>query len=245
MEVEWYDDWYTKHYTREEATELFLPVQERVFVPADTPDWFAAAPSQGTALFTNPDWKVVSFVPYIGTRKDGTLFDHAPRAPGLWNPSGYGTWSALRPLAKTLLEFGVTELINVGAPNWYEYSTSLVPHIMVSCLTADGFRIFEGEDFCISTEHNFQFSREGNWGFLYGSDIGGYLGGEPELVDRLIELYGGEEELKTQMDWEWTEKLGNMNRHYFTYPKNGYAMCGWEMPDALKEWERENMPAEG
>ncbi len=187
-----------RRYTPREADRLFRPVLNRIFVPYGDPGSFVN-PDPGPDLFQNPNWKAFAGLssPWSGGFSESPLGEDDPRNVLFLKPESTD-WEPLRPLFNTLAEQEIDEVVHMGLqlPGPGTDNIDSLDHSMYGAVTsppleaASAFAYSQHPAFILG--EGFMFSRDGRWG-VYGSTDNFFVcGGEPDLIDRVYDLSGGE-----------------------------------------------------
>lgn len=238
MEIDFGSNDYNRHYNEAESEQLFLPIVDKIFLPHDDLGAIFHTPSKGACLFRNPDWKLLAINAYAW----GGVRDYVP--PDM--PKGAAqylslsdSWDPMRPVWMALAEIGVDELIHMDPMNPVTGKgrayTGAITSFPVSKAVEFIAGIYPGP---IATfGKGCIFSRDGAWGIYSQEDICSIIGGEPELMNRIIELGGGEAFLKSDFDTIWHGRMYRMNPTFHRCAMNIYAYVGWEPPEFLRSWK--------
>jgi len=185
-------------YDDTECVEKFGKLASRIFVPSEK------AYDRFMAEFINPSWKKV-LIP-------GNLFssdcsddciegrpDFNPEYDFPFDPAWHR--DHLEPLFRILHEDGTERLI-VSTPFSSKDLNQIPPdspHTFEKTIVcpSDRHSVYVAVyRYTYSIGHTFMFPFDGRWGFSGDHEDVGVLGGEPELIDRFVNYYGGMEALQ-------------------------------------------------
>ncbi len=243
-------DGMVREFTHQEAELMFVPILRRVFVNPKEPGTVYGTLPLGTAAFQNPTWKIVAF---HGT-PTGPIFE----APMREQPERYAQylhseplyrWDELRPLCIALLERNIFELIHMGTLAWVEesafhsedrspdqsgFNDAMLGAIGTFPLSRSFFQAAGDPVMACVHGSSYIFSRDASWGIWGDEDNFSVLGGEPDLIDRVLELGGGEAFWRRNFDdWVIENQLDRNNAVSRDYLKRLYACARWEPPDYI------------
>lgn len=237
MKIEYSRYSYYRIFDATETEQLFVPIVNKVFVPDNHPNSLSGPKPFGSEIFNNPNWKIVGFAGSAWYGYIRSIPRNIP-AQSVQLDRETGLWDLLRPLYMTLVERGVDEVIHMnpfelldgkgrgsnGAittlPRTEGASRTLFPEGPVGIFGLG----------CI-------ISREGDWGLIGHEDSVTIVGGEPEFMDRVIELAGGEDFLRAEFDEFWIDRyvMSAPLSHDWTFAC--YDCIGWPVPDIIRNLE--------
>lgn len=232
MKVGFQDDRYFRAYTVEEADGLFRAAKERIFVPQNQSRLFTKNDPL-LPFFNNPDWKCIAIcgcayesmlseAPQTGAPKDlPQRFMHFD------DRESFEVWDVMRPLWIALIEREIDEILHLPVfTRWSDIGAIATPPGSIN-----GDMAFSYDLLITKGAGGFMFSREESWGICTDLDFYTMLGGEPDFIDRIIELSGGLAILIQDLDAYWGRSSKRCE-----HPKNlawMYECAGWEVPDFI------------
>jgi hypothetical protein len=235
MKVEYYQDCYYRVYEEAETRQLFMPIFDKVFVPPDHPNSLAGSSTCGSAVFKDPDWKIIG----LSSSPWGGISSYIrPSAPDkcVQYDRENGTWDLLRPLYIALVERGIDEIIHMNPFDISDHECTEARGAISTLPLAKVTTRPNLEPLDILTL-GCMFSRDGNWGLLGDDDTVSILGGEPEFMAGVIELAGGEDFLRSDFDQSWIDQyvMSAPLNHDWTFAC--YDCIGWPVPDVIRDLE--------
>ena len=231
MKVEFENDRYFRAYTVEEANGLFRAAKERIFVPQDQSRLFTKNDSL-LPFFNNPDWKCIAI---SSCAYESMLSESPPGVPSdlpqhyvfFEDNEASDVWDVMRPLWIALIERGIDEVLHMPVFS----RGSNIGAIATPPGSINAEIAYSQELFISMGAGGFMFSREESWGICTDLDFYTMLGGEPDFIDRIIELSGGLDILIQDLDAYWGKSSKRCE-----HPKNlawMYECAGWEVPDFI------------
>ncbi|WP_420723406.1 hypothetical protein [Hwanghaeella sp. LZ110] len=235
MKVEYYQNCYYRVYDEMETKQLFMPVFDKIFVSPDHLNSLTSSPIRGSALFRDPTWKIIGF----GSAAWGGISSYIrPSAPKkcVQHDRETDKWDLLRPLYVTLVEREVDEVIHMNRLKTSDHEHRAENGAISSLPLANTTTRANLEPLNILTS-GCMFSRDGDWGLFGDDDTVTILGGEPQLMARVIELAGGEDFLRTDFDQCWIDHyvMSAPVDHDWTFAC--YECIGWPVPDIIRNLE--------
>lgn len=244
-------DGYRREYNYQDTTRLLVPLAEKIFVPPHKPGTVYGVEPNGTAAFENPDWKVVVLPigrddPYCFSPPPYGVPDCCPRPPS----DDPEKWDGTVPLWVALLERDICEVIQMGprndgsrTPESYAWSGDPLTTYDTSggaigtTPTIETVGIVENPP-CFAADHvsTYLFSREASWGVWWTERPLSILGGEPDLVDRVVDLFGGETFFRLLVDYTVNghachcKKFNWSLRGFYDDVQCLYGAAGWAPP---------------
>lgn len=209
MDIKEYGQDFYRRYTQREAADIFLPVFNRIFLPADDKRSLLGGRDSASAVFRQSDWKTVVSIPgpWWGCLISRPTEEPGPKDENFWNPETK-EWEPLRPLMWTLVEFEIDEIVHMSIPRepGLDETADLLDRdrkgqlVYKGAITtppaADMLPVPHYQEPCYIVADGVVFSRDGRWGIYGDTDDFTVIGGEPDLMARYIDNAGGEEFLK-------------------------------------------------
>jgi hypothetical protein len=237
MKIEYSRYSYHRIFDAAETEQLFVPIVDKVFVPDDHPNSLAGPRPFGSEIFNNADWKIIGLAgdPWYG------YVNSSPRAlpeTCVQVDRETGHWDTLRPLYMALVERGIDEVIHMNPFELLDGggrgSNGAITHLPI---TEGASRALFPEGPAGIFGLGCMISRDGDWGLIADEDSVSILGGEPEFMDRVIELAGGEDFLRAEFDEFWIDRyvMSAPLSHDWTFAC--YDCIGWPVPDIIRNLE--------
>jgi hypothetical protein len=251
MKVVHLGDDYWREYNYQDATRLLVPQAEKIFVPPHEPGSVYGVAPNGSAAFVNPDWKVVVLPidrdhPYCFSPPPYGVPECCPEPPS----NEPEKWDGTVPLWIALLERDIFEVIHMGprlnhsrTPDSYALSGDPLTTYdttggAIGAAPLMDSIILSADTPCFEADHasTYLFSREASWGVWWTERPLSVLGGEPDLVDRVVELFGGERFYRMLVDYTvnghayYCKKSSLSLRGLYEDVQLLYGAAGWEPP---------------